>query len=34
MSEKWQCLKCGATTTDPTHALITWFHLNCPADKK
>ena len=31
---EYKCLKCGATTTDPTHALIKYFHLNCPADKK
>ncbi len=30
----YKCLKCGATTTDPKHALIKWFHDNCPADKK
>lgn len=25
----WSCLKCGATTTDPTHALIKYFHSGC-----
>lgn len=25
----WSCLKCGATTTDPKHALIKWFHDGC-----
>lgn len=25
----WSCIKCGATTTDPTQALITYFHLDC-----
>ena len=27
--KSWSCQKCGATTTDPTHALITWFHKDC-----
>lgn len=30
----YKCNNCGATTTDPTHALITWFHKDCPANKK
>jgi len=30
----WSCLKCGATTSDPTQRLITYFHMNCPSDKK
>ena len=29
----YKCLKCGATTTDPKHSLIKWFHANCPAEK-
>lgn len=31
---EYKCIKCGATTTDPRHSLIKWFHDNCPADKK
>lgn len=27
---EYKCSKCGATTTDPKHALIKWFHLDCP----
>ena len=25
----WACRTCGATTTDPTHSLITYFHKDC-----
>ena len=32
--ESWSCADCGATTTDPEHMLITYFHMNCPARKK
>jgi hypothetical protein len=28
--ESWSCMLCGATTTDPTQALITYFHWPCP----
>jgi hypothetical protein len=34
MAKTYTCLACGATTTDPTHALIVYFHDNCPATKK
>ncbi len=27
--KSWACKTCGATTTDPTHALITYFHKDC-----
>lgn len=27
---RWSCNTCGATTTDPEHMLITYFHMNCP----
>lgn len=27
---EYKCLACGATTTDPKHRLIKWFHNNCP----
>ena len=30
----WSCHACGATTTDPTHMLIQYFHMDCPASKK
>jgi hypothetical protein len=30
----WACISCGATTTDPTHQLIVYFHLDCPARSK
>lgn len=25
----WSCAKCGATTSDPAHKLITYFHEGC-----
>ena len=28
---EYKCNDCGATTTDPVHRLIKWFHSNCPA---
>jgi len=28
--ESWSCYICGATTTDPEHSLIVYFHMNCP----
>lgn len=28
--DSWSCMYCGATTTDPRHALITYFHQDCP----
>ena len=31
--ESWSCNICGATTTNPEHMLITYFHLNCPGRK-
>ena len=31
--ESWSCNTCGATTTNPDHMLITYFHLNCPGRK-
>lgn len=31
---EYKCLACGATTTDPAHRLIKWFHNNCPAKKE
>jgi hypothetical protein len=34
MSEKtFTCPDCGATTTDPVHGLIIYFHEDCPAKK-
>jgi hypothetical protein len=30
----WSCLDCGATTTDPSHMLIKYFHKDCPARNK
>ena len=32
--QTWACADCGATTTDPTHQLIVYFHMNCPARGK
>ena len=32
--ETWACADCGATTTDPAHRLIVFFHMNCPARGK
>lgn len=29
--QEWACADCGATTTDPAHRLIVYFHMNCPA---
>jgi hypothetical protein len=29
----WACKDCGATTTNPDHRLIVYFHANCPARK-
>ena len=31
--ESWSCHACGATTTNPTHMLITYFHEDCPGRK-
>ena len=31
--ESWSCRICGATTTNPTHMLITYFHEDCPGRK-
>jgi hypothetical protein len=28
--QEWACISCGATTTDPTHQLIVYFHMDCP----
>jgi hypothetical protein len=30
----WSCLDCGATTTDPNHMLIIYFHEDCPKRNK
>jgi hypothetical protein len=27
--ERWSCKKCGESTTDPAHRMITWFHEDC-----
>ena len=32
--ESWSCHACGATTTDPDHMLITYFHEDCPVRNK
>jgi hypothetical protein len=32
--QEWKCADCGATTTDPDHRLIVYFHMNCPARGK
>jgi hypothetical protein len=32
--QEWACADCGATTTDPDHRLIVFFHMNCPARSK
>lgn len=29
----WACRTCGATTTDPTHMFITYFHADCKGGK-
>ena len=26
----WSCHLCGATTTNPEHMLIEYFHMPCP----
>jgi rubrerythrin len=28
--QSWSCRTCGATTIDPEHMLIVYFHMNCP----
>jgi len=33
VKDSWSCMVCGATTTDPEHSLITYFHMNCPGKK-
>jgi len=30
--QSWSCATCGATTTDPEHRLIVYFHMNCPGN--
>ena len=30
--QSWSCRACGATTTNPTHQLIEFFHASCPAN--
>jgi len=32
--QTWACADCGATTTNPDHRLIVYFHANCPARGK
>lgn len=32
--ESWSCNTCGATTTNPDHMLIQYFHENCPGRNK
>ena len=31
--QSWSCATCGATTTNPEHMLIVYFHTNCKGKK-